>query len=612
MKKTIPLFLLLVFCLPVFSQNILRLEPQNWWVGMKYNTLTLLVYGQNCSQLTPSFDYKGVQLLKTETVENPNYLFVTLVISPQAEAGVVKLNFKKGKKTLFVKDFPLLPREENSANREGFSSKDNILLIVPDRFANGNPTNDNTNNTKEKLNRNNIGGRHGGDIEGIIQHLDYIKSLGYTQIWNTPLIENDMPAYSYHGYAATDFYKIDPRFGTNQDFKRLVSEAKKREIGLIWDVVLNHCGSEYYLYKDPASKDWFNPSNHFTNHLKATLLDPHTAKIDQIAYNDGWFSGTMPDFNQKNPFVASFLTQNTIWWIEFAGLSGFRVDTFSYSDKNFLKNWTKTIVEEYPNFNIVGEEWTSEPELVAYWQKGKQNKDGYECYLPSVMDFALVENLSKSLNLETTWASSWKQTYESLAKDFYFPDTDNLLIFADNHDMDRFFTQVNGNFEHWKLGIALFATMRGIPQFQYGTELLFTNEQRGNHGQIRSDFYGGFKDDAKDAKTGKGLTEQEKEAQNYFSNLLNWRKNKSVVHSGKLKHFGIQLDDVYVYFRYNEKEKIMVALNKNKEKVTLDLNRYQEIIGNQFEAFEVITKKNIKVDKTLEIPAKTAFILEIK
>ena len=612
MKKLLTLSFLLIFHYITTAQTISRIEPANWWIGMKWNVVHLLIYGDKINNLSPTINFTGVEISKIENVENPNYLFVTLTIKPEAKPGVVKITFKKENKIFITKDFPLLEREQNSANRESFSQKDNILLIVPDRFSNGNTENDNTKNTIEKVNRKFESGRHGGDIQGIINNLDYIQSLGYTQIWNTPLIENDMTNYSYHGYAATDFYKIDPRFGTNEDFKNLVRESKKRGIGFIWDVVLNHCGSNYYFVKDAPSATWLNPKLALTtNHLKSTLVDPYVTKIDRIEYNDAWFDGKMADMNQRDPLMVNFLTQNCIWWIEYANLSGFRVDTYSYSDKTFLAQWTKSITEEYPNFNIVAEEWSSDPGLISYWQNGKINNDGYKSFLPSLMDFALTENLVKSFNTESTWASSWKQTYESLARDYYFPNPYNQLIFPDNHDMDRIFTQLKSNFEHWKLAMVMYATTRGIPQFQYGTEYLATNEHQGNHGEIRSDFYGGFKDDEKDAKTGVGLTAQEKEAKAYFSKLLNWRKNKTIIHTGKLKHYGPQLNDVYVYFRYNDTEKVMVLLNKNKEKVSLDLSRFEEMIPNKFKAFDVLSNQEIIADKTLEIPAKTAMILEL-
>ncbi len=325
--------LILLFISPLFSQaqTISRIEPGNWWIGMKLNNITLLVYGKEIQNLEPFIKYEGVKILKTEKIDNPNYLFVTLEISPQTPVGNARIEFKKENKIVITKDFPLLVRQKNSATRTSYSSKDAILLIVPDRFANGDTTNDNTVNSLEKPNRKDENGRHGGDIQGIINHLDYIQSLGFTQIWNTPLIENNMPKYSYHGYAATDFYKIDSRFGTNEQFKTFVQEAKKRSIGVIWDVVLNHCGLEYYFVKDLPTNDWLNFQETKTrsNFIKSTLLDPYATTRDKQEYTNGWFDNHMPDLNQKNPLLAGYLIQNTIWWIEYAELSGLREDTYS-------------------------------------------------------------------------------------------------------------------------------------------------------------------------------------------------------------------------------------------------------------------------------------------
>jgi len=611
MKKATLLLLLITTTL---QAQINRIEPANWWVGMKLNQITLLVYGNNIQDLEPNTKYKGLSIVKTEKVENPNYLFVTVNISPETVAGTAKINFNKKGKTIISKDFPLLAREKNSATRASFSNKDAILLIMPDRFANGNPKNDNMPGSLEKANRTDENGRHGGDIQGIINNLDYIQSLGYTQIWNTPLLENNMPKYSYHGYAATDFYKIDPRFGTNEDFKKLVTEAKKRNIGLIWDVVLNHCGLEYYFIKDMPMKDWVNvpDTKTRTNHLKSTLLDPYATAEDKKGYTDGWFDTTMPDLNQRNPFMASYLTQNTIWWIEYAGLSGFREDTFSYADKDFLAHWTKTILEEYPNFNIVGEEMTNVKEIAAYWQKDKKNVDGYQCYLPSLMDFALTDNLVKALNTKNEWESTWKEVYKGMGEDHIFPNPNNLLIFPDNHDMDRIYSRLNKNLDNWKLAMTLYATMRGIPQIYYGTELLFTHEKMGNDGQRRADFYGGWEGDTKNALTGKGMTADELEAQKFFKNLFQWRKTATAIHDGKFTHYVPEKNEAYVYFRSTNTQKIMVILNKNDKKVALDMKTYHDMIPASFNAKEALTGKEINVNGTLEIAPKSALILEIK
>jgi glycosidase len=611
------LFLALLALCPVFSytQTINRIEPSNWWVGMKYNTITLLVYGKGIQNLEPEVKYEGVKLVKTEKVENANYLFVTLEINDQAPIGTAKINFKKGNKTIITKDFPLLERQKNSANRGSFSQKDAIYLIVPDRFANGNIENDIITSLNEKvIDRKDEDKRHGGDLQGIIDHLDYIKSLGFTQIWSTPLTENNQPLYSYHGYACTDFYKIDPRFGTNEQFKDLVKKANAKDIGVIWDVVLNHCGAEYYFIKDLPSKDWVNFSDTKTrsNHLKTTLTDTYATEVDKKEYTDGWFDGHMADLNQRNPLMAKFLTQNAIWWIEYAGLSGFRVDTYSYSDKDFLATWTKTILEEYPSFNITAEEMSRIVSQTAYWQKDKQNFDGYKSYLPTMMDFLLTDNIVSSLTGADGWFSTWRDTYQGVAQDFQFPHPDDQLIFPDNHDIDRFYSRINKNFDHWKLGVAMYMTMRGIPQFFYGTEVLMTNEKAGSDGQRRSDFYGGWNTDSKNAVTEKGLTDTEQDAKKYFAKLLNWRKTNSAITSGKFKHYAPQKNDVYIYFRYADNQKVMVLLNKNADDVKLDLGRYAEMISNKFQAKDIISDKEFQVENTLTIKAKTAMILEIK
>lgn len=310
--------------------------------------------------------------------------------------------------------------------------------------------------------------------------------------------------------------------------------------------------------------------------------------------------------------MAKYLTQNTIWWIEYAGLSGFREDTYSYADKDFLAYWNKTILEEYPNFNIVGEEMTRIVSQVSYWQKDKVNYDGYEPGLPTLMDFGLNDNIVSSLTTTNDWFSTWRDVYQGVAQDYQFPHPENQLIFPDNHDLDRFYTRLNKNFDNWKLGIAMYMTMRGIPQFFYGTEVLMTNEKLGNDGLRRGDFYGGWKGDAKNAVTGAGLSAQEQEAKTFFATLLNWRKTSDAIANGKFLHYAPQKNDVYVYFRYTDNQKVMVALNKSSNPVTLDMNRYSQIIPATCKANDVIHNQMLSIENTLTVPAKTAMILEIK
>ncbi|RCH55860.1 alpha-amlyase [Mucilaginibacter hurinus] len=614
MKTLLSLSFFFLALLSASAQTIERMEPANWWTGMKYDTVNVLFYGKDISHLRADISYPGVTLIRTDTVANKNYLFLTLYIMPAAKPGIVNIRFNRLGKTVVTKKFPLLQREPNSAQRASFSQKDAIYLVFPDRFSNGNVKNDIQPALLEKtINRGNEDARHGGDIQGILNHLDYISDLGFTYIWNTPLVENDEPSYSYHGYAATDFYRIDPRFGSNEDFKKLVVEAHKRGIGVIWDVVLNHCGSEYYFIKDMPEKNWVNfPDTHIrTTHLKSTVNDRYATAIDKMEYVGGWFDGHMSDLNQANPRVAAFLIQNTIWWIEYAGISGLRVDTFSYSDKDFLTEWTKTILLEYPNMNIVGEEMTRIVAETAYWQKDKVNPDQYKCYLPTLMDFSLNDNIVSALNRSGSWFSSWRDVYFGIAQDYHFPYPGNQLIFPDNHDLDRFYSRVGKNFQHWKLGIAMYATMRGIPQFFYGTEVLMTNEKAGSDGQRRSDLYGGWLGDSKNVLTGKGLTDQEKEAQQYLKKLLHWRKANPDLMNGKYIHYGPGNNDVFVYSRFNAKQKVVVFLNKNSDDVTLDLERYREVIPLNSSAKDIINGRLYLLNDKLTLPAKTAIILEL-
>ena len=613
MIKKIYLMLFLFISINTFSQ-IERIEPASWWVGMKYNEPTLLIYGKNISDLLPTISYKGVQIIKIDTVENKNYLFVTLKIDGNAKPGIVKINLTKSKKIIATKDFVISERETNRANRSSFSTKDAFYLISPDRFSNGDPTNDIIPGLNETIvDRNGENARHGGDIQGIINHLDYIQSLGFTQIWSTPLTENNELSYSYHGYATTDFYKIDPRFGTNELFKKMVTESKKRGIGVVWDIVLNHCGAEYYFIKDLPSKDWVNfyKTKTRTNHIKYTVTDIYASGVDKKEYTDGWFDSQMADLNQKNPLVAKFLIENSIWWIEYAGLSGLRVDTYSYSDKDFLALWTKTILNEYPNMNIVGEENTSDASLTSYWQIDKNNTDNYKCYLPSLMDFSLTHSVVKSLNESNSNPSSWNYVYESISHDFLFPQPYNQMIFPDNHDIDRIYSRIGKNLPLWKLNIALFMTMRGYPQFFYGTEVLMTNERSGSDGQRRSDFYGGWLSDKKNAFTGKGLTTEELDAQRYFSKLLNWRKNCPVFANGQLTHYAPR-NNIYVYFRYNESQNIMIILNSNETDQVLDTKRYTESLKDKTVGIDVMSGKKYDMKTSVILPKQTALILELK
>jgi len=616
MKQIITTVLLAVFSLSLAAAkySIQKLEPPFWWVGMYNKELQILVYGENISGLVPHIEYAGVTLQKVTRVSNPNYLFMYLTIGQDTKPGSVAINFLKKEKIEISHTYELLDRGEGSAGRIGFNTSDVMYLITPDRFVNGDPGNDNVEGMLEQANRNLPGGRHGGDIQGIINSLDYLEDMGYTAIWVNPVLENDMPEYSYHGYAATDFYQVDKRFGTNEEYKELSKLAHEKGIKMIMDLILNHCGSEHWFVKDMPTQDWINFGGEYinTNHRRNTVQDIHASQYDKKHFSDGWFVKTMPDMNQRNKLFADYLIQNSIWWIEYAGLDGIRMDTYPYPDKDFMADWTCALMNEYPDFNIVGEEWVNNPAIVSYWQRGKQNHDGYTSCLPSLMDFPIQEALSNGLRAEEQrYGSGMITMYEKLAMDFLYPDPDNLVIFPDNHDMDRFFTQVNEDFDLWKMGMAYIATMRGIPQFYYGTEILMSNsDNRHDHGIIRSDFPGGWDGDEVNAFTGTGLTGQQKEARDYTQKLLNWRKDSDVIHHGKLKHFAPE-NGVYVYFRYLGNEVVMVVLNKNREAVQLDSGKYEEITGGFKMAKDIITEETFPMNNIL-VPQRSVLVLELE
>ena len=594
----------------LFAQEIERIEPPNWWVGMNNPSLQILLYGDDIGALTPVISHANVQLKKAQSVENPNYLFLDLLLADDMAATTVNIDLLKGNKIVKRIEYAFLDREAGlTAN--GFDSSDVMYLITPDRFANGDTSNDEILGMREGLDRSFDGGRHGGDIKGILDNIDYIKELGFTAIWLNPILENDMDTYSYHGYAATDFYKVDARYGTNEEYKKLCQIAQSKGVKIIMDMILNHSGSEHWFVKDPPTSKWINNNNTFkpTSHKRTTHQDPYASEYDKKAFVDGWFVDTMPDLNQREALMATYLIQNTLWWIEYAGINGIRMDTYPYPDKNFMSDWTAAVMDQYPNFNIVGEEWSLNPVVVSFWQRGKVNSNGYVSSLPSVMDFPIQDTFNRSLVAPENWNSGWINVYEMLGNDHLYPDPSNLVIFPDNHDMDRFFTQINYDFDLFKMGMVYFSTLRGIPQFYYGTEILMKNEKEG-HGQIRSDFPGGWKGDMINGFTGKGLTTQEQEAKALTTKLLNWRKEKAVIHTGKLMQFAPE-DGVYSFFRYNEKETVMIIFNKNDKETAVSMDKYNEMIGDKSNAFDVLNDRRFSLESTLRIPPKTALILEI-
>ncbi|WP_372775880.1 alpha-amylase family glycosyl hydrolase, partial [Mangrovibacterium sp.] len=435
----------------------------------------------------------------------------------------------------------------------------------------------------------------------------------FTAVWLNPVLENNMTRTSYHGYSTTDFYKVDPRYGSNDEYLELSKDLKKRGMKLIMDMIFNHCGSEHWWMDDLPMHDWINsyPNWKVTSHRRTVNQDPHASEVDKKAMADGWFVETMPDLNQRNSFMATYLIQNSIWWIEYVGLDGIRQDTWPYPDKQMMAEWTKRVLEEYPHFNIVGEEWSLNPAIVSYWQKGKVNSDGYECYLPSLMDFPLQNAAARALNHDKSFDQGMVELYEALSNDFQYPDADNLVIFPDNHDMSRFYTQVGEDVNKLKLGVAYFLTTRGIPQIYYGTEVLMSNTGTEDHGIIRTDYPGGWPNDAVNAFSGEGLSDAQKDMQNYLRTIQNWRKNKSVIHNGRMIHF-VPDNEVYVYFRMNDDETVMVILNKNSEDQVIATDRFSEVMHGCTKGKEVISSKQLTNLSSISIPAESAMIIELE
>ena len=603
------LFICLLFHL-FASAQIDRVEPPFWWQGMKNKKLKVLLYGKDLSK----YDVKaqGMNLVSIEEVENKNYLFLNFDLTNQ-EAGNFKINLIEGKKTKHTFRYEIKSRNRNF-DFSSFDSSDVVYLLMPDRFANGNPLNDSHPDLKDKLNRSDKDGRHGGDLEGIIKNLDYIEELGATAIWSTPLCEDNDPSVSYHTYGQSDLYRIDPRYGSNQDYKRLATSLHKRGMKLIMDYVTNHWGTQHWMVKDPPTKDWIHYFKEYTNtnHRKEIHSDPYASIIDKKELLKGWFVPTMADLNQGQPKLLNYLIQNAIWWIEFAGIDGFRVDTFPYNNPKPMIKWLEAIRLEYPKFNIVGEGWMSNTIHLSYWQENSLISaiQGFNSKLPSVMDFALYNAFTKAFSeRDKYWEHGMTRIYKTLQNDFLYPNINNVLIFAENHDTNRI-NDSYPEFKSYKRIMAALMTLRGIPQIYYGSEIGMTGKKENGDGDIRRDFPGGWVSDKINAFNEKERTPVQKSYFNFTKKLINWRRTKSVIHKGKTLHY-VPENDVYVYFRYSEKSCVMVIINNSPKNQNLSLDRFHEGIAGRTNGFEIISEKQINLAKNLEISPETAYIIEL-
>lgn len=610
MKKL--LFSLLV-SVSAFAQ-VDRVEPPFWWSDMTHNEVQIMFYGKNIAQNEVTVS-NGIVIKGIQKTENPNYVFVT-IDTQNSPAQDLVFTFKNGKKS-FTQNYALKSRKENSRFRKSFDSSDLIYLIMSDRFTNGNPNNDNNDKLTEKANRSNKDGRHGGDIEGIIKNLDYIQSLGATAVWPTPLCEDNDERGSYHTYGQSDVYKIDARFGTNEDYVRMSAELHKRGMKNIMDYVTNHWGYKHWMMSDLPTYDWIHqfPGYAQTNYRMAAQFDTNASKKDFDLCMDGWFVKSMPDLNQSNPLVLNYLIQNAIWWIEYADLDGFRVDTYSYNDKTAIAKWTKSITDEYPNFNIVGEVWMYDQAQMAYWQKDSKIGaiQSFNSNLPSVMDFTLQEAIANGVFNEDKqeWRNGMVKVYENFNNDFLYPNINNLLVFFENHDTNRLNEIYKNDFKKYQMAMTLIATVRGIPQIYYGSEIGMAGDKGKGDGDIRRDFPGGWNGDTNNAFTKAGRTEEQNKFFDFTAKLFNWRKNKTVIHTGKTTHY-IPENNVYVYFRYNEKESVMVVVNNNEEKQTFKTNRFTENIKKYQSGKDIFTEKTFDLKNDITIDGKSVMILELK
>lgn len=599
------------------ATKIDHIEPENWYVGMKNSSLQLMVYGKNIRDSRVSVDYPGVKIDSLVRLDSPNYLFVYLNLSG-AKPGNMVLNID-GKKV----NYPLKARTMSGDKRIGFDNSDVLYMLMPDRFASGrNITKPMKGLNPYVVDRSKPSLRHGGDLEGVRQHLDYFNQLGVTALWFTPVLENNSPDMNsqstYHGYATTNYYRVDPRFGTNEDYARLVAEAHAKGLKVVMDMIFNHCGYDHPWVKDMPSKDWFNTpewmkkgDSYFlqTSYKLTPVLDPYASKVDKRETVDGWFVRSMPDLNQKNPHVMTYLIQNSEWWIETIGIDGIRMDTYPYADRKAMSQWMKILNEEYPNFNTVGETWVTEPAYTAAWQKDSKLSK-LNSYLKTVMDFSFYDKINLAKGEETdAWWKGLNRIYNSLCYDYLYENPSSVMAFIENHDTDRFLENGKDTLA-LKQALALLLTINRIPQLYYGTEVLMNGTKEVTDGNVRCDFPGGFAGDKHNAFTAEGRTKAENAMFNWLSKLLKWRRNNMVITKGKQIQF-IPYKGVYVIARQWNDQTILTILNGTSQPVTLPLDRYTEVIGNHQEAKDVISGRKVKLGSELQLKARDTKVIEL-
>ena len=636
MKKSLSIFVLFLMALCMEAQvKISRIDPTDWYVGMKNPQLQLMVYGKNIRDVkSVTTAYPGVVVDSLVRLDSPNYLLVYINLK-DAKAGEMTLNFDGKKVRYQLKD-----RAMAGVDRYGFSNADVLYMLMPDRFANGSVKNDQLkgmNTYREDRSEPSL--RHGGDLEGIRQHLDYFNQLGVTALWLTPVLENNSPdnnKYStYHGYATTDYYKVDPRFGTNDEYRKLVAEAHQHGLKVVMDMIFNHCGFEHPWVSDMPSKDWFNTPEWLeetknvgrdattgqpngtpaandkylqTSYKLTPVLDPYASKVDFHETVDGWFVPSMPDLNQRNPHVIRYLIQNSEWWIESVGIDGIRMDTYPYADRDAMALWMKTLDEEYPNYNTVGETWVTEPAYTAAWQKDSRLTDR-NSYLKTVMDFSFFDKLNQAKSEETDdWWKGFNRIYNSLCYDYLYANPYSVLAFVENHDTDRFLGNGKDS-TALKQAYALLLTIKRTPQLYYGTEVLMNGTKEVTDGNVRKDFPGGFPGDVHNCFSAAGRTKAENAMFDWTSRLLHWRQGNDVITKGKQIQF-IPWKGVYVIARQYAGKTVMTILNGKRSDNQVEVSRYAEVIGSHTTAKDVITGEAIDLTRNFNLSQRQALVIE--
>lgn len=613
--KKIMLFCVLLcsLTLSTFAQYA-KLYPTNWWTGMKWNKVQVLVYGayDGFNKEKVQVKYPGVQLVKVTPLENGKYLALDLQISASAQPGDVVIEFAKEGKAHAVK-WPLAARRAGRGKSfaQGVNSSDLIYLLMPDRFSNGDTSNDRIAGLRDQtLNRSKIYDRHGGDLQGIINHLDYLKNLGITTLWMTPVIANDQPDRTEHGYAFTDHYTIEPRFGGAEKYKVLSDELHKRGMKLLQDAVYNHVGSKHITFLDQPMKDWYHqwPTYTGTSYKDQPMFDPHGSKFDAKRTADGWFTPEMPDLNQSNPYVANFLIQHALWSVENFGVDGWRIDTYIYNDLPFMNRCNKALTDEYPSITMFGETWVHGTAAQAYFAENNIQTP-FKSNLQGVTDFqTLLYGIQPTLNQNFGWTEGVNKLYSTLSNDFLYKDANRNCIFLDNHDLTRIFSEVGGDINKLKMGLAWLLTTRGVPELYYGTEVLMKGEKNPYDGNVRLDFPGGWKGDTKNAFTGEGLSSDEKEMQQYVSTLANYRKNSTAITKGQLMQY-VPDEGLYIYFRYDAQKTVMCIMNTSDKERAINFSNYEERTKGFSGAKNIVDSK--KLTSQFTIPAKLMWVLEL-